>query len=87
MTLPTVARVQLMRKIQSILQQLDGDCDLKDVRNAIADLIVDHLQAMKDSLGYWEKTHFANAIAALALNMNALHQPTDGMASVVPSRS
>ncbi len=51
-------------------------CDPKSVRNAIANLILDHLQAMKDSLGYWETTHFANAIAALAMNVNSMRQPT-----------
>jgi hypothetical protein len=76
MPLSTMARVGLMQKIESLLQQLDGDYDLKDLRNAISDLIVNHIQALKDSLGYWEKTHFANAIAAFALNMNSLHQPT-----------
>lgn len=76
MPLSTMMRVGLMQKIESLLQQLDGNCDPKDVRHAVANLIVTNLQAMKDSLGYWETTHFANAIAALALNMNSLRQPT-----------
>lgn len=76
MALSTMVRVGLMQKIEALLQQLDETCDPSGVRDAIADLIVTNLQAMKDSLGYWETAHFANAIAALALNTNALHQPT-----------
>lgn len=76
MALSTMVRVGLMQKIEALLQQLDGNCNPNDVRGAIADLIVANLQAMKDSLGYWETAHFANAIAALALNTHSLHQPT-----------
>jgi hypothetical protein len=76
MPLSTMMRVGLMHKIESLLQQLDGNCDPKEAKHAVADLIVTNLQAMKDSLGYWETTHFANAIAALSLNMNSLRQPT-----------
>lgn len=69
-------RVGLMQSIESLLQRLDGGDDLKDIRSAVANLTADHLLAMKDSLGYWETTHFANAIAALSLNVNSLRQPT-----------
>jgi len=65
-----------MQSIESLLQRLDGGDDLKDIRSAVANLTADHLLAMKDSLGYWETTHFANAIAALSLNVNSLRQPT-----------
>lgn len=65
-----------MKSVASILQQIDENCDIKAVRATIADLIEDHLQALKDSLGYWEKFHFANAIACLAWNINTRHQPT-----------
>ena len=69
-------RVGLMQSIESLLQRLDGGDDLKDIRSAVANLTADHLLAMKDSLGYWETTHFANAIAALSLNVNSLRQQT-----------
>ncbi len=65
-----------MQNIESLLQQLDKDCDLAVMRNAIADLMIHHLEAMNHSLGYWETAHFANAIAALAMSMCQAHQPT-----------
>lgn len=39
------------------------------LRLDIADAIVDGLKASEDSFGYWEKAHFAQAIAALAWNI------------------
>lgn len=64
-----------MPTVDSILQQLDENHrDIKEIRCAIADLIEHHLQALKSSLGYWEKAHFANAIASLAWNINSRHQ-------------
>ncbi len=71
-----IMRVGLMQNIESLLQRLDDGDDLDGARNAIADLISVQLQAMKDSLGYWETTHLANAIAALSLNVHSLRQPT-----------
>jgi hypothetical protein len=65
-----------MQSIESLLQRLDDSSDVDGTRNAIADLISGQLQARKDSLGYWETTHFANAIAALSLNVKSLRQPT-----------
>ena len=65
-----------MPNVDSILQQLDENRDIKEVRAAVADLIEHYLEALKGSLGYWEKAHIANAIAALAWNINSRHQPT-----------
>lgn len=65
-----------MPNVDSILQQLDEGRDIKVVRAATADLIEHHLQTLKGSLGYWEMAHFANAIAALAWNINSRHEPT-----------
>ena len=65
-----------MTSVDSIRQQLDSNCDVKEVRAAIIDLIEHHLQALKESLGYWEKVNFANAINSLARNINSRHQPT-----------
>jgi hypothetical protein len=64
-----------MPSVDSILQQLDENCDIKEVRPAIANLIENHLQALKGSLGYWEKAHLAHAIASLAWNINSRNQP------------
>lgn len=65
-----------MHDIDSILEKLDENGDIGDIRRAIADLIVDRLQKVRNSLGYWEKAYFANAIAALAWNTNSSSQPT-----------
>jgi len=47
-----------------------------EIRLDITDLIADRLHQVRESLGYWEKAHFANAIAALSWNINSRHQPT-----------
>jgi hypothetical protein len=59
-----------MLDIDSIHQQINENCDIKEVRAAIINLIECHLQALKSSLGYWEKEHFANAIAQLSSCIN-----------------
>jgi hypothetical protein len=64
-----------MQDIDSILQKLENEGDVKDIRKAIADLIIDRLKSTKDSFGYWEKFCFANAIINLNSNINLLHQP------------
>lgn len=65
-----------MHTIGEIQQQIAENGDLTEIRRAIAELIVHRLQAVKESFGYWEKIHFADAISSLALNVNSLHQPT-----------
>ncbi len=65
-----------MEQVDAILQRLNANEDLGGIRLDIADLIAEQLQRKRDSLGYWEKAHFAHAIAALGWNMNAEHQPT-----------
>lgn len=64
-----------MHDIDSILQKIEINGDIKDIRKAIADLIINRLKSVKDSLGYWEKLCFANAIINLNSNINLLHQP------------
>ncbi|MHB8123757.1 MAG: hypothetical protein ACYDG4_16590 [Desulfuromonadaceae bacterium] len=65
-----------IKDVDSILNELDKYGDIKKARIAIADLIDHHLHALQNSLGYWEKTHFANAIACLAWNIGSRHQPS-----------
>jgi|JI6StandDraft_1071083.scaffolds.fasta_scaffold663584_1 hypothetical protein len=65
-----------MLNVDSIFQKINENCDIKEVRTAIADLIEYHLQMYKGSLGYWEKAHFAHAIHTLAWNINSRNQPT-----------
>lgn len=65
-----------MPSIDSIIQQLNDNHDIKQIRGAIAELIECHLVGLKDSLGYWEKAHLAHAIAALGQNIHLRHQPT-----------
>lgn len=65
-----------MNEVDAILKRLNDQGDLGEIRLDIADLIADRLRQVRESLGYWEKAHFANAIAALSRNMNSRHQPT-----------
>jgi len=64
-----------MQNIDSILQKIENKEDIRDIRKAIADLIVDRLKLLRDSFGYWEKFFIANAIINLNSNINLLHQP------------
>jgi|SRR5882762_2527491 len=64
-----------MREVDSLLKRLNNQGDLDEIRLDIADFITDRLRRVR-SLGYWEKAHFFNAIAALSRNINSSYQPT-----------
>ena len=65
-----------MNEIERILREIDNEGNIQEIRFAIANLIIDLLNKASNSLGYWEKAHLANAIAALGWNINSTHQPT-----------
>lgn len=65
-----------MEQVDAILRRIDANEDLGGIRLDIVDLIADQLQRKRQSLGYWEKAHFAHAISALGWNLNARYQPT-----------
>jgi hypothetical protein len=65
----------LQKRVDSILQKLDTGSEISKIRTEIADLIFEHLQLMKNSLGYWGKMYFANSIIALAWHINSAHKP------------
>ena len=65
-----------MTEVDAILRKLDNGGDIAEVRNEIANLIGDRIRQVRGLLGYWEKAHFANAIASFAWNTNSQHQPT-----------
>lgn len=65
-----------MPTVHSTLQQLDEGRDIKEVRSAVADLIVHYLHELNGSLGYWEKVYFSYAIAVFSWNANSRNQPT-----------
>lgn len=65
-----------MPGIEKITRQLDDAANLQDVRRAIARLMLDQLYALQAMPRRWEKIHFANAAAALAMNIHAIQQPT-----------
>lgn len=50
--------------------------DVGSIRANILALLQRGLKTQKNTLGDWEKTHFSNAIAALALNIHAAKQPS-----------
>ena len=59
-----------MTDIDELFERIDGGGDMDRLRLDIADAIVDGLEAAEESFSYWEKAHFAQAIAALAWNIN-----------------
>jgi hypothetical protein len=56
-----------MQEIDKIACQLNNDSNLRDIRRAIATLMLDQLYALQAMPRRWEKVHFANAVAALAM--------------------
>ena len=65
-----------MHSVNAILLQLPNVNKLDAVRWAVVALIREQLHRRRDGLDEWEALHFANAITMLAMNVNALHQPT-----------
>ncbi len=66
---------KLQNRVDSILQKLNKGSDIQKIRSEIADLILEHLELVKKSLGYLKKMYFAYAISALAWNINSSHKP------------
>ncbi len=66
-----------MSEIDELFEKVnEGPID-NDLRLSIADTISVHIDERKESLGSWEKSLFAQAISALAMNVGAKCQPTD----------
>ena len=55
-----------MIDMDGLFERIDGAEDVDGLRLDIADAIAKGLFERRESLGYWEKAHFAQAIAALA---------------------
>jgi hypothetical protein len=66
----------MQRELVEIERKLNDGSDLLDVRQSIAKLMLDQLHALLAAPSYWENAHFANAVAALGMNIHALKQPT-----------
>ncbi len=65
-----------MVEIDALFERLDKDRDVDRIRLDIAGLIAKQLAQARESFGYWEKAHFAQAIAALAWNVNLGNRDT-----------
>lgn len=59
-----------------VLRELDDIRKLPEIRAAIIDTIRQQLLFRRGALDEWETVHFTNAICSLALNVQALQQPT-----------
>lgn len=64
-----------MEEVDAMLQRLDHD-NVEAIRDDIATLIRQCLERARGALGYWEKSHFVHAIAALSWNIHSNNQPT-----------
>ncbi len=65
-----------MPAIDKLMNQLDDPSNLASARCSIALAMLDHLYALREAPQPWERAHFANAVAALAMNINSVQQPT-----------
>ena len=69
-----------MDEIEAFAVRIDGDPDVDALRLAIADLTGRLIAERRDNLGYWEKHCFANALGALALNIQrGIRDSTTGL--------
>jgi hypothetical protein len=66
-----------MQTLDSMVLQLDDLDNIPALKVQLAECIFRNLFQRKDALDDWEKDHFANSITALALNVDALQQPTN----------
>ena len=58
-----------MKSIDELFERLQRNDNIDDVRTDIANLIAKYLSDSKESIGYWEKYHFLEAIDFLARNV------------------
>jgi hypothetical protein len=65
-----------MYSIDAIFPQLANMKNLDAIRWTVVGLIREQLDCRQDILDDWEAVNFANAISMLAMNVNALRQPT-----------
>jgi hypothetical protein len=69
-----------MDEIEKLAARIDDDPDVDALRLAIADATGRLIAERRDNLGYWEKHCFANALGALALNIQrGLRESTTGL--------
>jgi hypothetical protein len=66
-----------VQEIDKIACRLDAHSNLQDIRRAIAALMLDQLYALQTTPTHWRRAHFANAVAALAMDIHAIQQPTN----------
>jgi len=65
-----------MQGLKKIACELDEGSNPPGIRRAISDLMLDQLHSLRTMPMAWEKVHFANAIAALGMNIHSIKQPT-----------
>ena len=65
------------QRTKALLARIGQIESLPVIRLEIIDLMIDCLESIKGPLDEWQKTHFSNAIGALALNIHSLQQPTN----------
>jgi hypothetical protein len=66
-----------MNQFDEMFTRINQNPPDRELRVAILDLITECLEQFKDSLGYWEKEHIAEAISAFAWNLTSGSQPTN----------
>ena len=57
-----------MVEVDEIIEHLDANADVGPIRRDVANVIAAKLEALRDDLGYWEKSHFARAMSMFRSN-------------------
>lgn len=66
-----------MDAARALHPHLDNLGNLQALRRQILDILIDTLDRHQHFLDAWQKTHIANAIGSLAMNVDSLKQPTN----------
>lgn len=61
----------------ALFRQFRDEVPSPETQRVIATAIGACLEEVKDRLSYWEKTHLASALSALAWNLHSRRKPTD----------
>lgn len=64
-----------VQTLENLLTQLDKECDLGEIRSAIVDLIIHHLEARGSELDEHEMAHFVNAVGSLTHAVDSNQAP------------
>ena len=65
-----------VERLSLVRDRIEENRELHSIRRDLLDLMTEFVSTRADSLGRWEKSHLATAIAALDRHIHHRHQPS-----------